>query len=59
MSEMRALTNLVGNGVATLVVAKWENELNPELARKVALKDGEDSGKVVFAAAVSEGDDPQ
>ena len=27
MSEARALTNLVGNGVATLVVAKWTNEL--------------------------------
>ncbi|MEI9974402.1 MAG: cation:dicarboxylase symporter family transporter [Ignavibacteriota bacterium] len=24
MSEMRALTNLVGNGVATIVVAKWK-----------------------------------
>ena len=30
MSEARALTNLVGNGVATLVVAKWTNELNME-----------------------------
>jgi aerobic C4-dicarboxylate transport protein len=28
MSECRALTNLVGNGVATLVVARWENELD-------------------------------
>jgi len=28
MSEARALTNLVGNGVATLVVAKWTGELN-------------------------------
>ncbi|TDR88060.1 dicarboxylate/amino acid:cation symporter [Enterovirga rhinocerotis] len=28
MSEVRALTNLVGNGVATLVVAKWEGELD-------------------------------
>ncbi|MCL7419837.1 MAG: dicarboxylate/amino acid:cation symporter [Methylobacter sp.] len=28
MSEARALTNLVGNGVATVVAAKWENELD-------------------------------
>jgi aerobic C4-dicarboxylate transport protein len=28
MSEARALTNLVGNGVATLVVAKWCGRLN-------------------------------
>ena len=28
MSEARALTNLVGNGVATVVVAKWTNELD-------------------------------
>lgn len=28
MSEARALTNLVGNGVATIVVSRWENELD-------------------------------
>jgi aerobic C4-dicarboxylate transport protein len=28
MSECRALTNLVGNAVATVVVARWENELD-------------------------------
>ena len=28
MSEARALTNLVGNGVATIVVSKWENALD-------------------------------
>jgi aerobic C4-dicarboxylate transport protein len=28
MSECRALTNLVGNGVATLVVARWEGALD-------------------------------
>ena len=30
MSEARALTNLVGNGVATLVVAKWCGELDSD-----------------------------
>jgi len=30
MSECRALTNLVGNAVATIVVARWENELDTE-----------------------------
>jgi len=28
MSEARALTNLIGNGVATLVVSRWEKELD-------------------------------
>jgi aerobic C4-dicarboxylate transport protein len=28
MSECRALTNVVGNGVATIVVSRWENELD-------------------------------
>ncbi len=28
MSEARALTNLIGNGVATVIAAKWENELD-------------------------------
>jgi len=28
MSECRALTNLVGNGVATLVVSRWEGEVS-------------------------------
>lgn len=30
MSEARALTNLIGNGVATIVAAKWENELDEQ-----------------------------
>jgi aerobic C4-dicarboxylate transport protein len=33
MSEARALTNLIGNGVATVVVAKWEGALDTELMR--------------------------
>lgn len=30
MSEARALTNFIGNGVATVVISKWENELDQE-----------------------------
>jgi len=40
MSECRALTNIIGNGVATIVVSAWEGELDREklkaaLARQV------------------------
>jgi len=35
MSEMRALTNLVGNGVATIVVAMWEGEFDRQQAERV------------------------
>ena len=39
MSEARALTNLIGNGVATVVVGKWCNELDSARMHKVL--DGE------------------
>jgi len=35
MSEARALTNLIGNGVATVVVGKWCGELDSERMRRV------------------------
>lgn len=36
MSQCRALTNAIGNGVAALVVARWENELDTaQLAREL------------------------
>lgn len=35
MSEARAITNLIGNGVATMVVARWEGALDLERARAV------------------------
>jgi aerobic C4-dicarboxylate transport protein len=35
MSEARALTNLVGNAVATLVVARWEGALDVARAKSV------------------------
>ncbi|MFS8974153.1 dicarboxylate/amino acid:cation symporter [Cupriavidus necator] len=34
MSEARALTNLIGNGVATVVVAKWTGDLDVEQMRR-------------------------
>jgi aerobic C4-dicarboxylate transport protein len=34
MSEARAITNLIGNSVATFVIAKIENEIDPEIAKK-------------------------
>ncbi len=33
MSEARALTNLIGNGVATVVVSKWEGALDVDRMR--------------------------
>ncbi|MDF2187164.1 dicarboxylate/amino acid:cation symporter [Paraflavitalea sp. CAU 1676] len=35
MSEARALTNIIGNAVATIFVSKWEKELDMEKAKKV------------------------
>jgi aerobic C4-dicarboxylate transport protein len=35
MSEARALTNMIGNAVATLAVAKWEGQLDVEVARRM------------------------
>jgi len=34
MSMCRALVNMVGNGVATLVLARWEGELEPSALRQ-------------------------
>jgi aerobic C4-dicarboxylate transport protein len=33
MSECRALTNFVGNAVATIVVSRWEGQLDREQLR--------------------------
>ena len=37
MSEARAITNLIGNGVATIVVAGWEGALDRDQLRRVLL----------------------
>jgi aerobic C4-dicarboxylate transport protein len=41
MSEARAIVNLIGNGIATIVVAKSENEFDEEKAKR-ALAEGEE-----------------
>ncbi len=42
MSECRALTNFIGNGVATIAVSRWEGELDGgELARRLAETESE------------------
>jgi aerobic C4-dicarboxylate transport protein len=43
MSECRALTNVVGNGVATLVVCRWQGELDVEKMRQTMAKQPENS----------------
>ena len=50
MSEARALTNVIGNGVATIVVAEGENELNPhDLVRELRTGCGAREEPVVVA----------
>ncbi len=51
MSEARAITNLIGNGVATVVVSKWENDLDVERMKRVLNGDGEPSA--ITEAAMS------
>ena len=57
MSEARAITNLIGNGVATMVIAKWEGALDMEQARAVLARDparmAAEPGIVADSAAVA------
>jgi aerobic C4-dicarboxylate transport protein len=41
MSMFRAMVNMLGNGVATLVVARWEHEIDPESLRKALSRKSE------------------
>lgn len=44
MSEARAITNMIGNAVATIVVSRWEGELDLVRARRVL--SGEDPASI-------------
>jgi aerobic C4-dicarboxylate transport protein len=48
---MRSLTNLAGNAVATIVVAKWENEFDSGKAGVVQV-----GGAVEASVAMASGD---
>lgn len=37
MSECRSITNLIGNGVAVIVISRWEKEVTPEQIRSAML----------------------
>ncbi|EJL01077.1 MULTISPECIES: dicarboxylate/amino acid:cation symporter [Pseudomonas] len=43
MAECRSLTNIIGNAVATLVVAAWEGQLDRTQLAPVAIKSGKQS----------------
>jgi aerobic C4-dicarboxylate transport protein len=49
MSEARAITNLIGNGVATMVVARWEGALDMPRALRIL-----DAGRDPEEAAASQ-----
>jgi aerobic C4-dicarboxylate transport protein len=53
MSECRAITNLVGNGVATIVVSRWEKELDKDV-----LNQNLRNPKSVVDLTEEEGEDP-
>jgi aerobic C4-dicarboxylate transport protein len=53
MSEARALTNFVGNAVATIVVSRWENQL--DLPRASALIGARSAPRETVAVRAGEG----
>ena len=40
MSEARAITNLIGNAVATMAIARWDGALDLTRAREVLARHG-------------------
>ncbi len=49
LNEARAVTNLIGNGVATIVVARWENALDMNRARSILDRSSDTSADVAGA----------
>lgn len=59
MSEARALTNLIGNGVATMVVSAWEHELDKtkmsQMLNRETTAEAEEPELVLEGLSVAEG----
>src|SRR5262245_19478608 len=53
MSEARAITNLIGNAVATVVIARWDGALDLAHARRVLAGDGPKPAPAAEAAGES------
>lgn len=56
MSEARALTNLIGNGVGTVVIAKWDGALNTRRMNQILdgkAPDDEEPERILVARAHS------
>jgi aerobic C4-dicarboxylate transport protein len=54
MAEARAMTNLVGNSVATVVIARWENEFDDQKAARVLNEEAPDLAQIDAANGVAE-----
>jgi aerobic C4-dicarboxylate transport protein len=51
MSECRALTNLIGNGVAALVIAGWEKDLDRDQLTRELARGPDETAEPVLATA--------
>ncbi len=46
MSECRALTNHIGNGVATIAIARWEDEISRQSLQCAIVTELDESGTI-------------
>jgi len=49
MSECRALTNIIGNGVATVVMSAWEHELDRVQLDRALRRGGDETAELAEA----------
>jgi aerobic C4-dicarboxylate transport protein len=54
MSECRSLTNFIGNAVAAIVVARWENKLDRAQLAQVLARRGTNGAEAINEATVNE-----